>query len=142
MQKSDLSKEQLRDLNVFNLILEHHGWTDDEELEALLDAGEVVTPEGYRATSQRGVLLEARYHAPVNMISLQISDQLGGENVQFHFLFDNKPERILEWITQIYEDLTLDTYPEILKQADGKCEMILLEVSDTEIYEVKPPART
>ena len=139
MRKSDLSKEQLRDLNIFNLLLEHHGWTDDEDLEELLDAGELVTPEGYRGISNRGVLLEARYHAPVNMISLRITDRLQEEKVQFHFLFDKQPERILEWITTVSGELSMDTYPELLKQADGRCEMILLEVSDTEIYEVKPP---
>ncbi|MEM7368251.1 MAG: hypothetical protein AAF587_06580 [Bacteroidota bacterium] len=139
MRKSDLSTVQLRDLNVFNLLLEHHGWSDDENLEFRLDSGEKVTPEGFRAINHGGIGLEARYHAPVNMISLKIIDQLYEDKVQFHFLFDDRPERILEWIADISGQLSLESYPELLKQADGKCEMILLEVSDTEIYEVKPP---
>ncbi|RMG23364.1 MAG: hypothetical protein D6730_14600 [Bacteroidetes bacterium] len=139
MRKAELTELQLRDLNVFNLILECHGWIDQQGIEKKLDAGELVNPEGIRVKSGKNAILQARFHAPVNMISLRITDLYLDEKVQFHFLYDEKPERILEWMTEISDDLSLETYPELLKQANGKCEMILLEVSDTEIYEVKPP---
>ncbi len=140
MRKAELTKTQLRDLNVFNLILEYQGWADQQEIEKRLDAGELVNPEGIRVKSGQNAMLQARFHAPVNMISLRITDLSSDEKVQFHFLYDDRPERILEWISEIGDQLSLDTYPDLLKQADDKCEMILLEVSDTEIYEVKPPA--
>ena len=140
MRKAELSPTQLRDLSVFNLLLEHHGWVDQLDTEKRLDAGEMVNPEGLRETYGSQLILQARFHAPVNMISLRITDTMLDEKVQFHFLFDDKPERILEWMVAVCDELNLDTYPELLKKAEGKCEMILLEVSDTEIYEVKPPA--
>lgn len=140
MLKSELNPAQLRDIKVFNLILECDGWEDQFETEKKLDAGEMVNPEGLRTIQEAFVTLQARFHAPVNMISLRIIDRFLDDRVQFHFLFDDTPERILEWIVSVRPSLTLDSYPELLKQADGKCEMILLEVSDTEIYEVKPPA--
>lgn len=139
MRKAELTETQLRDLNIFNLILEYQGWTDQQGIEKRFDAGEMVNPEGIRVKSGNNVILQARFHAPVNMISLRITDTYLDEKVQFHFLYDTKPERILEWIVDISDELALDNYPELLKQANGKCEMILLEVSDTEIYEVKPP---
>jgi hypothetical protein len=139
MRKADLTATQLRDVNMFNLILECDNWVDQFDTEKKLDAGELVNPEGLRATHQNGVSLIARFHAPVNMISLRIKDLYQEDEVQFHFLFDNRPERILEWLAEVKNDLNLETYPELLKEADGRCEMILLEVSDTEIYEVKPP---
>ncbi|MEL6673442.1 MAG: hypothetical protein AAFR61_14655 [Bacteroidota bacterium] len=139
MRKAELTTSQLRDLNVFNLLLEQHNWIDVEDTEKRLDQGEVVNPEGFREIYNQNVSLQARFHAPVNMISLRITDTQLEERVQFHFLFDNRPERILEWIVSICDELSLDSYPELLKLANGKCEMILLEVSDTEIYEVKPP---
>ena len=140
MRKTELSPTQIRDLSVFNLLLEHHGWVDHMDTEKRLDAGEMVNPEGLRETYGSQLVLQARFHAPVNMISLRITDTLLDDKVQFHFLFDDRPERILEWMVSVCDELNLDTYPELLKKAEGKCEMILLEVSDTEIYEVKPPA--
>lgn len=104
-----------------------------------MDSGLNVNPEGYRVISGDNTILQAKFHAPVNMISLSITDLYLEEKVQFHFLFDNSPERILEWLVSISDQLNMDTYPDLLKHADGKCEMILLEVSDSEIYEVKPP---
>ncbi|MEZ4776061.1 MAG: hypothetical protein R3D00_22990 [Bacteroidia bacterium] len=140
MRKAELTPTQLRDLNIFNLILESNGWADYDDTERRFDANQMTNPEGYRIVHHQNTTLEARFHSPVNMISLRISDVFLEDEVQFHFLFDEKPERILEWMVQVNNDLSLDTYPELLKRADGKCEMILLEVSDTEIYEVKPPA--
>lgn len=141
MRKAELTPTQLRDLSVFNLLLDHHGWVDQFDTEKRLDAGEMVNPEGLRETYGAQITIQARFHAPVNMISLRITDSYTDEKVQFHFLFDDKPERILEWMVEVCGELNMDSYPELLKLADGKCEMILLEVSDTEIYEVKPPTK-
>ncbi|MEO0473899.1 MAG: hypothetical protein AAF206_30095, partial [Bacteroidota bacterium] len=71
MRKSDLSPTQLRDLNVFNLVLECEGWADYKETEVRFDAGEMVNPEGFRVMHGPQAVLYARYHAPVNMISLR-----------------------------------------------------------------------
>lgn len=141
MRKAELTSTQLRDLRVFNLILDHNDWIDLNDTEKKMDMGENVNPEGLRETYSAHVVLQARFHAPVNMISLRIMDTKFDERVQFHFLFDDRPERILEWMVEVSDELNLETYPEMLKLADGKCEMILLEVSDTEIYEVKPPTK-
>lgn len=139
MRKADLTATQLRDLSLFNLILDCDGWMDQLDTEKRFDAGELVNPEGLRVAHGQGITLLARFHAPVNMISLRITDIHKDERVQFHFLFDNRPERILEWLVEVKTKITLETYPALLKEADGRCEMILLEVSETEIYEVKPP---
>ncbi len=140
MKKIDLNASQLRDINLFNMILECYGWEDLDDVEGKLEEGQMVNPEGSRVLRNTHTLLHAKFHAPVNMISLLINDRINQESVQFHFLYDLAPERILEWIATTGEELTLEKYPELLKGASGKCEMILLEVSDSEIYEVKPPA--
>lgn len=139
MRKSDLTAQQARDINIFNLILETYDWVDPQDTETRLEEGEMVNPEGYRLKHNRNSLLQVQFHAPVNMISLLITDYSFQDQVQFHFLYDEKPERILEWIVENGEELSLASYPDLLKQANGRCEMILLEVSDSEIYEVKPP---
>ena len=42
MRKAEMTKPQLRDLNVFNLILESHGWVDQDDIEKRLDNGETL----------------------------------------------------------------------------------------------------
>lgn len=138
MRKSELSQTQLRDLNVFNLLLEHHGWADERDTERRMDAGEAMNPEGMRGFYAPKHYLQLRFHAPINMMSLFLEDQQQDETIQVHFLFDDKPERIIEWLARVADDFSLETYPDLLREADGRCEMILLEVSETEIYEVKP----
>jgi hypothetical protein len=140
MKKSELNKTQKRDLDVFNLLLEYHRWDDSWGVEEDMDHGEDGNPEGYRCLSRSGLLIEAKFHAPVNMISVSVTDVMLDEQVQFHFLFDDRPERILEWIVSMGETLSMENYPELLRTTKGKCEMVLVEVSDTEIYEMKPPA--
>ncbi|GAB4419292.1 MAG: hypothetical protein OHK0039_31530 [Bacteroidia bacterium] len=140
MRKSELTSNQLRDLNIFNLILEHYGWRDEQETEKRMDTGEACNPEGMRAYVNRYHYLQARFHGPINMISLYMEDMQQHDTVQMHFLFDKQPERILEWIGQVGESLSMDNYSGMIREADDRCEMILLEVSETEIYEVKPSA--
>ncbi|MDX2283607.1 MAG: hypothetical protein NW241_05565 [Bacteroidia bacterium] len=140
MRKSELSAAQLRDLNIFNLILECNGWEDPYDTEPRFDAGEMVNPEGFRCYRNRDVSLQARFHAPVSMISVLMTDFANTDRVQFHFLFEGRPERILEWLAASAPALDLESYPDLLRKAENRCEMILLEVSDTEIYEVKPSA--
>lgn len=141
MQKRDLTSTQLKRLSRFHLIMEAYGWEDPQDTESRLEAGEDLNPEGYRVFQRKGLHLEALFHAPVDMLSLRMSDLNRKERIQFHFLFDHKPEPIIEWVVSVAEELDIDTYPELLQAANGKCEMILLEVSDTEIYEVKPPTQ-
>ncbi|MCI4667198.1 MAG: hypothetical protein MRZ79_03490 [Bacteroidia bacterium] len=123
------------------MILEHHGWDDPSNTESRLDQGENVKPEGYRSTKNSCLTLLARFHAPVNMISLSLIDILSREKVQFHFLYTEKPELIIEWIVKVADQLDLENYSEIVKKSQVHCDMILLEISESEIYEVRPSAR-
>jgi hypothetical protein len=141
MRQSEFNTTQARDWRLFNLILESYGWDDIDGTEGRMDQGEICTPEGYRSRRNGHALLETRFHAPVNMISLRVTDTLSQDNVQLHFLYDDQPERILEWIAAQQDAIDLDSYQHLLKSAQQQCEMILLEKSDMEIYEVKPSAR-
>lgn len=139
MQRSDMNDSQRRDWQLFNLLLESYGWEDIDDTEWRMEQGESCTPEGHRARRHGHTLLEARLHAPVNMISLRLSEpQHNPDNIQLHFLYDDRPERILEWIVAHAEQLTIEAYQPLLSSAQRQCEMILLEKSDMEIYEVKP----
>ncbi len=138
MRKQDLTPAQLRDLTVFYVILEHHDWEDTEGIEQRFDAGEKVSPEGQLTRVFGQTELRAQFHAPVRMVSLRIADLFLEEQVQFHFLYESNPESLLEWMMANAEALTLDSYPDLLKKAEKVCAMILMEVSDQEIYEVKP----
>ncbi|WNJ20404.1 hypothetical protein [Pontibacter sp. G13] len=138
MRLHELSDQQKRDLDVFHLLLEFHGWDDPENTEHRLSTGQDVTPEGYRSLLLTSTRLEARFHAPVNMISISLTDLKSEDRIKIHFLFDKQPERVLEWIAEMTVHMNLNNYQDQLKGANGTCEMILLEVSDTEIYEVKP----
>ena len=140
MRKTDLTPNQLRDLSIFYVILEHHGWDDTEGIELLFDAGEKTSPEGQLSIINGHTELRAQFHAPVRMVSLRITDIILEDQVQFHFLYEDHPESLLEWICEHAQELSLDTYPERLKEAEKLCAMILMEVSDQEIYEVKPSA--
>lgn len=141
MRKNELTKSQLQHLNVFNLILEHHGWDDPSNTEQRLDQGENVKPEGSRSRKNSSLTLLARFHAPINMISLSLIDLMSRENVQFHFLFTEKPELILEWIVQVANQIDLENYSELVKKSKVNCDMILLEISESEIYEVRLSAK-
>lgn len=140
MRKQDLTATQLRDLSIFYVILEHHGWVDTEGVELQFDAGEKVSPEGQVSKIYGQTELRAHFHAPVRMISLKITDLILEDQVQFHFLYEKNPESLLEWMCEHSAELTLESYPDLLKDAEKLCAMILMEVSDQEIYEVKPSA--
>jgi hypothetical protein len=139
MHLVDLNDTQTRDLNLFNLILEAHGWDDLEETEKRIEAGENLCPEGKRTINYSSTKLEAEFHAPLNMITVQIRDIVDHEQIRFYFFYDEKVERILEWLVAVSEKLNMESYIECLKEVFGKCEMILLELGKDEIYEVKPP---
>ncbi len=140
MKKLELTQSQLRDLNIFYVILECNGWEDLEDIENKFDNGEKVSPEGQMNRVCGQTELRAQFHAPVRMVSLRITDLFLEEQVQFHFLYESEPEQILEWIVAYADSISLDNYPKLLKQAEQLCAMILMEVSDQEIYEVKPSA--
>lgn len=124
---------------MFHLILEAYGWEDLENTEAQFEADQSMKPEAARVLRLSQVELEARYHAPVNMISLRIWGREEGE-LQAHFLYDHRPERIIEWIVQQARDFYPEKFEEQIKEARPYCEMILFEKSNTEIYEVRPGA--
>lgn len=140
MRKQDLTATQLRDLSIFYVILEHHDWGDLEGVENRFDNGEKVSPEGQVSKIISHTELRAQFHAPVRMISLKITDLILEDQVQFHFLYEKNPESLLEWMCEHADKLTLESYPDLLKDAEKLCAMILMEVSDQEIYEVKPSA--
>jgi hypothetical protein len=135
----DLTDTQKRDLNWFNMILEAHGWHDPEEIEKRIVAGENLCPEGKRMITHTSTSLEVEFHAPLNMITLQIKDIITFEQIRFYFFYDEKIERILEWLASVSDRINLESYIECLKEVFGKCEMILIELAKDEIYEVKPP---
>ncbi len=140
MRKSDLNRDQLYHLSLFNLILECHGWEDVADTELRFDQGELVAPEGNRSFANGNSILEARFHSPINMVTLRVYNNERSQFVTFHFLFDNRPERILEWIAAEGNLLDIENYRNKLKHTEGLCEMTLLEISQSEIYEVRPPA--
>lgn len=133
-----MSPNQLRDLNIFNLILEVYGWDDPSDTEKRLEAGEEVNPEGFRVWRGAHTTLQVRFNSPVNVINLAMTDHLCQERLQFHFFFNEKPERVLEWVVAAAPNLTAETYPDWLNQTEGLCDVILLEISESEIYEFKP----
>lgn len=135
----DLTDTQKRDLNWFNMILEAHGWHDPDGTESRIEAGEDLCPEGKRMITHDTTSLSVEFHAPLNMITLQIKDIITFEQIRFYFFYDDQVERILEWLTAVSKQLNLETYIECLKEVFGKCEMILIELGKDEIYEVKPP---
>ena len=133
MKKTLLSQTQLADLNFFHLILESYGWDDMEDSELKLDNGLDINPEGSRIFRKSYTVLKAEFHAPVNMITLKIGDCISNEEVKFHFFYDESPIKLLEWVVSVSEDLSTQTYPELLKQTHGCCDLILLQVSDSRI---------
>ncbi len=138
MRKCDLSTDQLLHLNIFNLILEFAGWDDLHDTEKRFDAGQMVTPEGNRCLESEGNRLEARFHAPINMITLRVTDTRRNRVAVMHFLFDKSPERILEWIRDQGPTLAVDNYERLLASAEGRCELTLIETPEAESFEVRP----
>lgn len=137
-----MSAQQMKDWNMFHLILEAWRWEDLEETERRFEAGEMLKPEATRILRRDNMKLEARYHAPVNMLSLKMTDFSRDEMLQAHFLYDDHPERILEWMVATADQVVTDNFEDIVRSANGNCAMILFERSNMEIYEVKPGAST
>ncbi|MFN0200832.1 MAG: hypothetical protein ACKVTZ_04900 [Bacteroidia bacterium] len=130
---------RVTDIELFYLILECYGWecpssSDLEECNIRFN-----NPEAILAFSSRKTILEIGFHEPLNLMSLRISDVFRKQSVLFHFMYNQQPEKLLEWFAAVSEELTLENYPELLKQASSKCEMILLEVNNQQMYEVIPP---
>ncbi|MEM9985890.1 MAG: hypothetical protein AAF804_12440 [Bacteroidota bacterium] len=141
MKLNEMTQSQIQDWKMFHLILEAWGWEDVEDSENRLEGGEMLKPEASRLMIHSWATLEARYHAPVNMVSLRIGETTGEDTLQAHFLFDNEPQRILEWIADHGPQMSLESFEEDIRSAEGSCEMILFERSNMEIYEVKPSPR-
>ncbi len=130
-------KHTLNDIDLFHLILEAYNW---DEVSYIGDNTLYSSKaEATYAFSTKNARFEARFHQPLNMISLQLQDVFRKQTIQFHFMYSEKPELILEWVAQEAGNITFDNYPIVLKKAAGKCEMILLELDNKKMYEVIPP---
>lgn len=126
----------LKDIDYFSLILEAYGW---DEKKGHTQMKLATQPEASYTFATATTHLEAKFHEPLNMISLCIRDIARQQNVQFHFMYHEQPQVILEWIAKVSPELSIDNYPIVLKGAAGKCEMILLEMEGNKMYEVIPP---
>lgn len=133
------TKKTVNDLDLFYLILEAYGWESPSKREEDSYLESYNRPEAILLYSTREAILEACFHQPLNMISVKIRDIYKKNHILFHFMYDDKPERILEWLAAQSDNLSFETYPKLLKKAAGKCEMILLELADNQMYEVIPP---
>lgn len=142
MKKSELNHLQSEHLNFFNLILEYHNWEDTNGIEKALDGGESVNPEGVRNYSNEKVQLEAQFHAPIQMLSLRVSDHQQKQNVHIFFYYGNSPVHILEWLGSICNDLDLEKLPSLLHVYRNRFaeidETILISVTPSKVYELTP----
>ncbi len=130
------TKAHLRDIDYVQLILEAYGWAENT---GSLSCGENQPEAGYYIMNEK-LNLNVSFHEPLNLITLQMDEISGGNSVKLHFMYDDKPQRILEWIVSVYKEINMTNYASLLKTAIGKCEMMLLELKNKKIYEVIPPA--
>ena len=138
MKKSQLTSSQLKDLNLFILILECHGWEDYLETEKQLNEGKDVNPESVFICREGSISLEVQFHAPVQMISLSISDHSLRQKVDLFFIYEQQPELILEWIVTVKGKVELNNYKELLHASSEICKTILVAESSAEHIELKP----
>lgn len=136
-----IKKTTVKDIDLFHLILEAYGW-DEIKTNSKTDVHLFHNqPEAVYAYNTRHTKMVIKFHEPLNMISLWIEEVKNRkQNVQLHFMYDEHPERILEWVAKASHELSIDNYPVLLKDTKGKCEMMLLELSNSKMYEVIPPA--
>ncbi|MBX7242136.1 MAG: hypothetical protein K1X92_10340 [Bacteroidia bacterium] len=129
-------KIQLKDIDYVQLILEAYGWAESSNG---LSSVENQAEAGYYTMTENTKLIVS-FHEPLNLISLQMDEINSGNSVKLHFMYDNKPQRILEWIVSVHKEINMLNYAALLKTAIGKCEMMLLELKNKKIYEVIPPS--
>ncbi|MEL6194458.1 MAG: hypothetical protein AAFR66_20530 [Bacteroidota bacterium] len=138
MKKSALTASQLAHLNVFSLILECDGWADPLAIERRFDGGEELSPEGMRVFESNQRVLEAQFHAPVNMITLSISTPDKEEKIVLFFLYASKPEKILEWMVSVKNSINTVNYSKYLEEINDYCTTIMEAVSTPASCELKP----
>lgn len=140
MKKSELTNLQLEHLNLFNLILECHGWEDLAGIERQLDQGQPTNPEGIRTYWCEQTRLEAQFHAPVFMVSLSIMDERAARSIHVFFFYENGPEHVLEWIAQVKDRLSFQTLASLLREYKEQHELpgdtLLLTDSPSKVYEM------
>lgn len=136
-----IKKTTIKDIELFHLILEAYHW-DEVKTETHADKNLYNNqPEAAYSYATRHTKMVVKFHEPLNMISLSVADVRNAkQTLQLHFMYDERPERILEWIATVSNELTIENYPQLLKQAKGKCELMLLELANNKMYEVIPPA--
>lgn len=138
MRKSELTLQQQRELEIFSLILECDGWEDPDGVEARMDRGDYVNPEGVRIYTEENQVFEAQFHAPVHMITLSLLDKSLQRKIGIFFLYSNRPERILEWITLARKKLTIANHQELIRSAQKICPTVLVLESSPEDAILKP----
>lgn len=130
------TSHKLTDIDLFHLVLEAYSW----DLVAHAAAQGSRQAEAVYEYATRTTTFVTSFHQPLNMISVQVKDTVEGSRfIQLHFMYDEKPERILEWLVAVADKLTMENYHELLKGTQGKCEMMLLELANKKIYELIPP---
>jgi hypothetical protein len=135
MRISDLRPSQLRNMKVFNLLLEYAGWEDVEEVEKRLDSGESVEVIAQQMTCFQGMVLEARLHGFRNCILLDVLDTDSGKQAEIQLYFTEQPDRLLEWLTSHAAILNLQNYAQCLADVAPHCERILVE-AESLVYEI------
>lgn len=138
MKLTQLSETQVKQVNLFNLILECDGWVDEDSVEGRLQEGQDVSPEGKMSIRTDHVILESQLHIPVQMISLSITDRVLKHKVDIFFFYDENPEWVLEWMVSARDQLNLDNFQQLLERNLNICRTILLAETTAESIELKP----
>ncbi len=135
MRISDLTSNQLRNVKIFNLLLEYAGWEDIEEVEKRLMLGEALDSIGQRLMWTTGFVLEARMHAYLNCMMLDVLEVESGKQAEIQLFFQDKPDRILEWLMAEASSMNLQNYAQLLAAIAPACERILVE-AESLVYEI------
>ncbi len=135
-KKNAIKSSNLRDIDYVQLIMEAYNW-----VEIGIEYRGSNPAEATYYNINNNVSLTLEFHQPLNLITLQIEGVHGANSLKLHFMFDNRPQRILEWIVSVQNDININNYTVLLKTAIGKCEMMLLELENKKIYEVVLPSK-
>ncbi|RMG69735.1 MAG: hypothetical protein D6722_09645 [Bacteroidetes bacterium] len=132
--KTNLSPQEKQQLDLFNLLLEYHGWEDLQQIEWRLDHGQKVPVLGMRTYRSSQGYLEARFHAGIAMISIDIST--GGSPARLHCAFGHNPLPLLEFITQQADNLLAELDASLGPLSDT-CLEVLQENEDHQITRLR-----
>lgn len=137
--QSSLAPRERFHLNLFNLLLEHHGWEDPQHIEWRLDHGQAVPVLGMRRLTCAHGYVEARFHAGIDMISLDIA---GPECFhRLHCAYGDAPQHLLEWLVRHAGSLFEAPQAHIPRLAHT-CLHILQENADHHLSKLPSPSRS